>query len=363
MAAGYHPLTWVAWLTAGLTVALLTRNPFYLVIACAAAAFVFGVLLRRESGHSEPTAAAARPQAWQPVIRLALFLGLFTVLFNALTSHYGRVVLLRLPASWPLIGGPITLEALLYGLSAALSFLTLLLVFTVFNSAVGPQELLRLLPTFAYQAGVALTIAVSFIPQTVVAWQELQEARRLRGHRLRRLRDWQPLFVALLGSGLDRAVQLAESMEARGFGAAVAVLPTRQVRLLRVGVIVGLLALLVGLLVRSFRPEAAGPGLLAMSAGALLVVASLYRQGRAIRRSRYRRWLWRRRDTVVTAAALVVVASMVILDQMQGDWLFYYPYPPYELVPLFHPLPALLAALLLVPALLMPPPVREATEG
>lgn len=363
MAAGYHPLTWVAWLTAGLTVALLTRNPFYLVIACAAAAFVFGVLLRRQSGHTEPTTATARPQAWRPVIRLAVFLGLFTVLFNALTSHYGRVVLLRLPAGLPLFGGPITLEAVLYGLSTALSFLALLLVFGVFNSAVGPHDLLRLLPTFAYQTGVALTIAVSFIPQTVVAWQDLQEARRLRGHRLRRLRDWQPLFVALLGYGLDRAVQLAESMEARGFGAAIAVLPAEQARLVRAGVIVGLLLLLVGLLVRSFRPEATGPGLLALVLGALLVVAGLYRQGRSIRRSRYRRWLWRRRDTLVTAAALAVLAGMVILDRAWSDVLFYYPYPPYEVVPLFHPLPGLLAALLLVPALLLPPIGLDSTEG
>lgn len=363
MAAGYHPLTWVAWLTAGLTVALLTRNPFYLVIACAAAGFVFGVLLRRQSGHAEPTAATARPQAWRSVIRLAVFLGVFTVLFNALTSHYGRVVLLRLPAGLPLFGGPITLEAVLYGLSTALSFLALLLVFTVFNSAVGPHDLLRLLPTFAYQTGVALTIAVSFIPQTVVAWQDLQEARRLRGHRLRGLRDWQPLFVALLGHGLDRAVQLAESMEARGFGATTVTLPRRQALGLRVGVIVGLLALLVGLLVRSFRPEAAGPALLAMTVGALLVMGSLYRQGRAIHRSRYRRWLWRRRDTVVTTAAVAVLAGMVVLDRVQGDWLFYYPYPPYELVPLFHPLPGLLAALLLLPALFLPPPALDPAEG
>jgi energy-coupling factor transport system permease protein len=362
-AAGYHPLSWVAWLLAGLTVALLTRNPFYLVIACAAAAFVFGVLLQRQSGPTEPTAAAARPQAWRPVVRLALFLGLFTVLFNALTSHHGRVVLARLPADWPLLGGPLTLEAFLYGLSTALNFLALLLVFTVFNGAVGPHDVLRLLPAFAYQAGVALTIAVSFIPQTVVAWQELQEAHRLRGYRRRRLRDWQPLLVALLGNGLDRAVQLAESMEARGFGATTASLTPGQTRLWRTAVIIGLLALLMGLLARAFWPAAESPALGVMVVGALLVVVALVRQGRAIRRSRYRRWLWRRRDTAVTATALVVVAGMIAMARVGEDLLFYYPYPPYAWIPPFHPVPGLLAALLLLPALLMPPAAPAPAEG
>ncbi len=363
MTAGYHPLSWVAWLMAGLTAALLTRNPFYLLIVCAAAAFVFGVLLQHHAGHTEPTAAAARPQAWRPVVRLALFLGLFTVLFNFLTSHYGRVVLVRLPVAWPLLGGPLTLEALLYGLSTALSFLALLLVFTVFNGAVGPHDVLRLLPTFAYQAGVALTIAVSFVPQTVVAWQELQEAHRLRGYHRRRLRDWQPLFVALLANGLDRAVQLAESMEARGFGAATAALTPRQTRLWRTGAIIGLVALLMGLLVRAFWPAAERPGLLVMAVGALLVVGVLMRQGRAIRRSRYRRWLWRRRDTAVTVTALVVMAGMLAMTRVGEDLLFYYPYPPYDWMPPFHPVPGLLAALLLMPALLMPPASPVLGEG
>ena len=50
-------------------------------------------------------------------------LWLLTIPFTALTSHYGTIVLFRLPASWPIIGGPITLEAMLYGLTGGLALI------------------------------------------------------------------------------------------------------------------------------------------------------------------------------------------------------------------------------------------------
>ncbi|MBX7234140.1 MAG: energy-coupling factor transporter transmembrane protein EcfT [Caldilineales bacterium] len=361
MTVGYHPYAWISWLAAAFGIGLLTRNPLYLLVAVVSIGFVFAVLVRRQPAGGTAALTDTRPAVWKPVVRLALFLGLFTVAFNALTSHTGDYSLVSLPASWPLIGGPITLEAILYGLTSALGFLVMILAFSAFNSAVGPHTLLRLTPAFALPAGVALTIAVSFIPETVAAWGELRQAQRLRGHRTRGLADMQPLFVSLLGIGLDRAIQLAESMEARGFGHVGRAESSRRRQWAGAGILAGLILLLAGLLLRSFLAEAAWPGLVLILVGSLLLVLLLWRQGQRLPRSRYRRWLWRRTDTVVMAASLLALAGYLVTSLFFPRALFYYPYPPYPLLPPFNPLLGLIPALLLAPALLFPAPQPQPT--
>jgi energy-coupling factor transport system permease protein len=363
MTTGYHPYTWLAWLAASATAALLTRNPFYLAILIGATSFVYAALTRHQKSSGVASAAETRTATWKPVLKLALALMLFTVLFNALTVHHGRYVLFTLPEFLPLIGGPITLEAVLYGMVIGLGFFALILVFSTFNSAVGPQTLLRLVPNFAHQAGVALTIAISFIPETLIAWREIREAQRLRGYRVRKLRDLQPLFVSLLGIGLDRAIQLAESMDARGFGGNLSA-PDRNERLLTgAGTVAGLILLLAGLLTRSFGLDPAWLGLALLAGGAIILIFVFRRQGQRLQRSNYRRWFWRTRDTIVFLIMAATLVTLVALTVFFPKQLFYYPYPPYPLLPDFNPLLGLFFALPLMPALLLPVARRGDRRG
>ncbi len=362
MSAGYHPITWILWLACGASIALLTRNPFYLLILLLAGVFVYATLARRQPAHGIATVTRSRTGVWAPVIKLALALWIFTIIYNALTVHLGKYVLFTLPRAWPMIGGPITLEAMAYGFVVGLGFVTLIVVFSAFNSAVGPHTLLRLVPGFAHQAGVALTIAISFIPQTLIAWQDIQEAQRLRGYKVRGLRDLQPLFVALLGIGLDRAIQLAESMETRGFGGQDVRTEGRERWLVGAGSVVGLLLLLAGLISRSFGLGPGWLGLAVLALGMVVLVLAFRHQGGRHERSAYRRWLWRRRDTWVAGIMALIFIIFVALSMFAPRQLFYYPYPPYSLLPDFNPLYGLLAALLLTPVLFMPTPARPAVE-
>ncbi|MCO6449997.1 MAG: energy-coupling factor transporter transmembrane protein EcfT [Caldilineales bacterium] len=356
----FHPYTWLLWLALGATAALSTRNPFYLTVIIVAALFVFGVIAKRQAAVGGSSAAAARPAAWKPILRLAAMLLIFTIAWNALTTHFGDIVLFELPRSWPIVGGSITLEALVYGVVVGMGFFALILIFATFNSAVGPQTLLRMLPGFAQQAGVALTIAVSFIPQTLVAYQEIREAQRLRGYHVKGLRDLRPLFVSLLAIGLDRAIQLAESMDARGFGGNLSVQTVRDKRLDGLGSVAGLILLLAGLVWRTMSASGELAGLLLMAGGTVLLLIVFRRQGKRLHRSRYRRWIWRRRDTGAAIALGIALAALLALIMYWPDLLLYYPYPPYPLLPDFNPIVALLPAALLTPALLMPPAPRMA---
>jgi energy-coupling factor transport system permease protein len=345
----FHPVAWLAWLAAAALPALSTRNPLYLSLTLLAVAVVYAALGRRS-----PLA-----KSWGAFVRFGALLWLLSIPFTALTAHYGTIVIFRLPRSWPIIGGPITLEAVLYGLTGGLALVTLLLIFAAFNVAVDQARLLRMTPGFIYGAGVVTGIAVAFVPQMVTSWQTIREAQQVRGHKVRGVRDVLPLVMPLLVTALERAMQLAESMEARGFGGQAVPADSRQRTLNQLALLFGLGALGAGFAGIGFWPEQrllAG-GLLVT--GAALLAWSFWDQGRRVRRSRYHRWIWARADRIVCATSLLSLTIWAGAWLARGEWLFYYPYPPYSPWPAFQPLLGMALVLLAIPALLLRPAVMR----
>jgi len=354
-----HPGAWIAWLLASLVALSATRNPLYLLLALLGIGGV-GVTLRPRS--------KAPPLPVSP-LRLGLLMVVLSALFNALTSHFGETVLFRLPAGWPLIGGPITLEALVFGALNGLVLAGFLAAFAVLNMALPTHALVRLLPAAFYPAAVVITIAVAFVPTTLQQFHQVREAQLVRGHRVRGLRDWLPLFMPLFVGGLERAFQLAEAMTARGFGGESvrpdgstgrARIPPWLVRLL---LLLGLAAILTGLLSRLlWHLETVGMGF--MVAGGAVVVAALWLAGRRVKRTTYRPQPWRARDGLVVAGAAVVLAAYLgPLPALYQAALSYSPYPLLSR-PSFAPLLGLATLGLLAPALwLMRQPLPSATPG
>ncbi|MBN1247068.1 MAG: energy-coupling factor transporter transmembrane protein EcfT, partial [Anaerolineae bacterium] len=216
-----HPLAWICWVGAGATATLLTRNPFYLVLL-----FAIFMLVRdversvQQEGPGRAALGGAALGRTLPVspLRLALFAIPAGAAFNLLTSHAGETVLFRLPSRLPLLGGAFTAEALVYGAINGLLLVTLFAAFAVLNLAISIRDLIAYVPRAFYPVAVVSAIAVTFVPNTVLQFQQVREAQAIRGHKMRGWRDWLPLFLPVLIGGLERALQLAEAMTARGFG-------------------------------------------------------------------------------------------------------------------------------------------------
>ena len=345
----FHPLASSAWLAAAALPALLTRNPLYLSLTLLACGVTYLAL-----GQASPFAGGQLARSWGTFVRFGALLWLFTIPFTALTVHYGDLVLFRLPAGWPIVGGPITGEALLYGLASGLSIITLLLAFAAFNVAVDQARLLRLTPGFIYQLGVVAAIAVAFVPQLVAAWETIREAQQVRGHKVRGLRDLLPLIMPLLITALERAVHLAESMEARGFGVQTAPAPPAWRTLQQLAILFGLAALAVGLAGLGFWPAQHLLAILLVALGLVALAWSFWDQGRRVQRSRYRRWYWDNGDRLVLVVSLLAGSPWLVAWLVRGDWLFYYPYPPYSPWPGFQPLLGAAALMLALPGLFLP---------
>ncbi len=333
-----HPGAWLAWAGAAGVAALLTRNPLYLTLIGLAAAVVWAA-----QRQAAPTALLnGRGLVWLAATTLA-----FSTALNMLFSHSGRTVLFRLPSGLPYIGGPVTLEAAVYGLTTGLAIVALLIIVIVVNAAVEPAEMLRYLPGFLYTAGLVATIALTFAPQTRRALLEIREAQQVRGHRPRGLRDLPPLVVPLITTGLENAVELAEAMAARGFGQAT-LRPAHALRL-RIGLALASLGLFLGLLVYSFRAALAPVALGLISASGAALLGLLWWSGQGARRSRYRQHLWRRVDTLVAGLSGAFLVILVALYRAAPAQLAYDPYPRASPPP-FMPLVGMVMVLLTAPA-------------
>lgn len=116
------------------------------------------------------------------------------------------------------IGGAVTAERLSSTLAEVMVIVGVVALFATATSLTSPHRLIRALPLAFYQLGLVLTIATSVFPQLVMSIKRITLARRLRGNQVRGIRDWRKIAIPLLEESLERSLDLAGAMEARGFG-------------------------------------------------------------------------------------------------------------------------------------------------
>jgi energy-coupling factor transport system permease protein len=334
-----HPLSWALWWLAGVTLLSITRNPFYLLFIL----IWIGVIGTTVRLVGLTTYRSPLTSPW----RFGLFVIPATMLINALNVHIGVTVLWRLPASIPLIGGPITLESLTYGMLNGLVLTAIYALVVLINQVLSVRAIVGLVPRVYYPLAVVITIALTFAPLTVRQLQVIREAQAVRGQQLRRLRDYYPLVLPLLLSGLERALQLAEAMTARGFAN-----HPRQPNSfpLRLSLLGGLLAIVGGLALQLTRPSSTSGNWL-IGAGAAVLLSGFCWIGHHQPRTVYRPTPFRFGDWLVIGSAMATI-GIFLAPWLDRTSLFYYPYPALSL-PTFHPLYGLATWGLLSPAFVL----------
>jgi energy-coupling factor transporter transmembrane protein EcfT len=113
------------------------------------------------------------------------------------------------------IGGDVTAERLASSLTEGLTIVTLIALFGAASALTSPHKLLRVLPVFIYEIGITLVIATTVFPQLAANVKRIRMAQKMRG--IERL-SLKTIATPLLEQSLIRSLQLAESMDARGFG-------------------------------------------------------------------------------------------------------------------------------------------------
>lgn len=188
MRAALHPAAWIAWASGAGVVAFVTTDPVYLLLLIAVAWFVYA------ANHVPgPTAKS---------FRVFLLAGLIAVVLRTALVFLGTVNAANVAF------------AFLEGLRLA----TILVVFGTFNAVTDPFGLVRMTPRRFHEPALAAALALSLAPRTVASVGQVREAQRLRGLGTSGLRSLPALAVPVLERGMEEAVTLAESMDARGHG-------------------------------------------------------------------------------------------------------------------------------------------------
>jgi energy-coupling factor transport system permease protein len=224
------------------------------------------------------------------------------------------------------IGGPVTVESVIEAAVQGLRLAVVLVCFGAANSLASPYRLLRCLPAILYEAGVAVTVSLAFAPEVVMAIGSVRDARRLRGRPTRGFAGIRGMAIPVLESALDRSLQLAASMDARGYGRRVPVTRTSR-RMARGSTAAGLLLVVVGVYGLLDQGSLPAGGIPFLAVGAVLVGTGLAVGGRRTDRTRYRPDVWGTPEWVVVGAGAVVLGSLMVasLAGVEGLTLVVYP--------------------------------------
>jgi energy-coupling factor transport system permease protein len=192
----------VAYLGSLVVVAFLYSNPLVLV-AAAGAAYLAGSM------------AGARA-AVRATLRLGLTLAFLIVVVEALLVDRGETVLARL-GDWPFFGQvDITLEAIVAGALIGLRAVVTIVAFGVYSACVDPDKVMRALRPVAQRSALTATLVSRLVPVAAADAGRLRDAAQLRGPGAAAVGKG-PLARRLLAGSLDRAVDVAATLELRGY--------------------------------------------------------------------------------------------------------------------------------------------------
>lgn len=205
-----HPITNLFFTGVVFLLALIFSHPlFLLVLLLATGTVIIG------AGHREE---------WFSYLKFSLIMILMLIIVNVAFVHYGDTVLYAGP-QLPVIGAfNITLEALAYAGGMGLRLLVIISVFCLYTYAIHPDKVLKLFSRWGNKTVLVITLATRLFPLMVQDYIRITEVQRCRGVKFgsgnwyEKIKKTLPVFSVLLVSCMERSLQLAESMHARGYG-------------------------------------------------------------------------------------------------------------------------------------------------
>ena len=200
------PRAWLIWSLAAVTVALSTDNPVYRGLVALAA---LNVLLTWV-----PAGRRVRP-----LVLTMIFAAGIATLINVIAAHTGADVIARIPSSWPLVGGELTVESLAFGGALGLGLVAALLSVAPLSLVLEPHDVVDAMPAPLERTGIAFATSLNLVGGFGRTFSAVSDAQRMRGWRPRGIRSWNEVLVPVVLTAIEDSVLLAEAMEARGFGA------------------------------------------------------------------------------------------------------------------------------------------------
>lgn len=198
----YNPIAVTVYYISALLIPVVSMNPVFLCIALIASLTHY--FLRA-------------PKRKQPIHLICLSLLIISTVVNALFVNRGETVLVVINDR------PMTLEAVIYGLSCGIMLVSSLYYFATFSQIMTGDKLMYLFAFLSPGVSMILSMAFRFVPHLTKKSSEIRNTQRALGigneiEWTGKLRSKTSVFSALVTWSLENGITTAESMECRGYG-------------------------------------------------------------------------------------------------------------------------------------------------
>jgi energy-coupling factor transporter transmembrane protein EcfT len=211
-----HPFTWWLW-AIGVAIAIIRFDSTWFTLACLGVVMVVVFSLRDDAPWAKSFDWTLKLSAW--ILAIRTLIGI-TIGVPIPGTKIFELPIVPLPTWMPGIrlGGVVTWERLSSALTEGLLICSIIVIFGAAASLTSPHRLLRVLPVYIYEFGVAVVIATSVLPQIVTSVKRIRMAQRLRGQSTKGFASWKRVAIPLLEESLARSLDLAAAMDSRGYG-------------------------------------------------------------------------------------------------------------------------------------------------
>lgn len=200
-----HPIVSFTYFTVAIMFSMFFMHPLFQMIAFVSA-FSYSVMLKGTKGLKFN-------------ILYLLPMLLFMALLNPAFNHQGVTILFYLKS-----GNPITLESMLYGVSAALMFITVILWFSCYNAVMTSDKFIYLFGKIIPALSLILSMVLRFVPRYIEQIKAISNAQKCigrdisQGNIIQKAKNGIKILSIMTTWALENAIETADSMKSRGYG-------------------------------------------------------------------------------------------------------------------------------------------------
>ncbi len=201
----YHPIVNLIYFVLVIAFSLVLNHPLAQVISLA------GAVCYALSTDGKRTLLK--------LVKFGLPMALVTAIINPLFNHEGKTVLFYLTEK-----SPVSAESLLYGLSAGVMLITLLVWFSSFSRVMTTDKLTYLFGKSIPAISLVLTMSLRLVPRFTEHMKEVADAQRCLGKYvssgtlMQKTKAAIHVFSITVTWALENAMDAADSMKSRGYG-------------------------------------------------------------------------------------------------------------------------------------------------
>lgn len=198
----FNPVVTAIYFLFVTAIAMFSSNPIYVIISLIGAAIAYQLQVSEKKKRTQL-------YFWVLFIILSLI--------NPLVSHNGITVL------FVMNDNPVTLEALIYGISASAAIIAVLYWFGIFSEIMTSDRLLYVLGGLSPKLSLIISMALRYVPLFSKQAEKINHSQKALGlykedNIIDALKGKIRVFSVMVTWTLENGIITADSMSARGYG-------------------------------------------------------------------------------------------------------------------------------------------------